>query len=219
MSKIVPIREYLESHRANPPALAPAVPRDGPIPPEIDRVLSLLGCRAAAGDPAALNTLHAAYAPRLSHWIYRAQRTLLLYGADRAVEPDDIAQEAFVVFADLIRTWEGDRDLSRYLIAYFPWRLRDAVRRMTDVRIDRSLDASSRIMLADGSHRADESVALLQALAAELPARDGRILLLRIRDGLTWDEVARQSGIERRTALRVWKRLLGELRASLTEPR
>jgi RNA polymerase sigma factor (sigma-70 family) len=198
-----------------PPALAPAVPASGRIPAELDAVLSALGCRAAAGDVDALNALYAAYAPRLTYWVRRAQSSLWRYGVDRALEPEDIAQQAYLVFADLLRAWEGDQSLSRYVFAYFPWRLSDAMRKMSDHRERRSLDASPSLLLADDSAAATEAIALLEAFASVLPEREAKVLLLRIRDGLPWNEVARISGIDRRTMFRVWKRLLAQLRESL----
>jgi RNA polymerase sigma factor (sigma-70 family) len=201
--------------RRSTPALAPAIPSHGPIPPELDAILSALGCRAAAGDTEALNALYAAYAPRLAHWVHRAQGALRRSGVDRALEPDDIAQEAYLVFADLVRTWDDDRSLSRYVIAYFPWRLSDAVRRMSDYRARHSLNVHPSPLIADDSAGAEEAVALLEALANDLPEREARIVLLRIRDGHTWDEVARLSGVDRRTVFRLWKRVLTQLRESL----
>jgi RNA polymerase sigma factor (sigma-70 family) len=200
------------------PALAPTIPLHGPVSPELDAVLSALGCRAAAGDTDALNALYAAYAPRLGYWVHRAQRLFRRYGIDRALEPEDIAQQAYLVFADLVRAWEDDQGLSRYVFAYFPWRLSDTVRKMSERRVLRTPAGLPALLLADDSAAAAEAIALLEALADDLPDREGRVLLLRIRDGLPWDEVARLMGVERRTVFRIWKRVLGQLRASLDLP-
>lgn len=196
-------------------SLAPALPPDGPVPADIDQQLSRLGQRALGGDRDALNALHAAYRPRLDHWVRRACRSCRRPSADPAIEQEDIVQQAFLVFTDLLLAWNGEGSLSRYLIAYFPWRLSDAVRRMTDPRQRRSLDTLPSPLLADGSVAADEAMALLEALAADLPAREGQVLLLRIRDGLPWTDVAVQVGYDRRTVLRDWRRIVERLRASL----
>jgi DNA-directed RNA polymerase specialized sigma24 family protein len=220
MSDLIHIGDVPEAPRtASLPALAPTVPIHGPVSPELDAILSALGCRAAAGETAALNTLYAAFAPRLQQWVRRAQRSLERYGVDRSIEPEDIAQQAFVVFADMILTWEDDRDLSRYVIAFFPWRLSDSVRRMTDLRASHALSPAALPLLVDDSSVAEEAVALLEAHAATLPAQEAQVLLLRIRDGCTWDEIARFSGIESRTAQRIWRWLLVNLRASLGIPK
>lgn len=199
-------------------SLAPAVPPFGRVPSEVDAALSALGCRAAAGDTQALNALYAAFAPRLEHAIRRAQGAHRRYGGDPAIEPEDIAQQAFVVFAELVRGWDDDRELSRYVLAYFPWRLSDAVRAMSDRRERRSLDALPSALLADGTVEAEAAATLLEVLAGALPAGEARILLLRVRDGCSWNEIARITGTERRTLFRCWKRLLLRLRASLEPP-
>jgi RNA polymerase sigma factor (sigma-70 family) len=195
--------------------LAPALPPDGAVPSEIDRQLGKLGQRAAQGDRDALNALYAAYLPRLDHWVRRALSSCYRTGADPAIEPDDIVQQAYLVFADLVLSWSERGSLSAYLIAYFPWRLSDAVRRMSDSHVRRSLDGSPTVLLIDGTVAADEAIALLQTLAGDLPDRQGQVLLLRIRDGLTWDEIAGRVGMDRRTVLRDWSRILNQLRASL----
>lgn len=197
--------------------LVPAVPPFGRVPDDVDAALSRLGCYAAAGDTAALNALYAAFAPRLAHAVRRAQLACRRYGSDPAIEPEDIAQQAYVVFADLVRMWEGDRELCRYVFAYFPWRLSDAVRAMTDRRERRSLEALPPVLLVDGTVQGQEAAVLLETLASELPPREAQILLLRIRDGCSWAEIARVTGIERRTIFRSWRRTLLRLRCSLTK--
>lgn len=196
-------------------SLAPAVPPFGRVPDDVDAALSALGCRAAAGDTTALNALYAAFSPRITHAIRRAQHACRTYGADPAIEPEDIAQQAFVVFADLVRNWDDDQALTRYVLAYFPWRLSDAVQAMSDRRERRPLDALPSALLVDGTVAASEAVTLLETIAAALPPREAQVLLLRIRDGCPWNEIARITGIERRTLFRCWKRTLLCLRASL----
>jgi RNA polymerase sigma factor (sigma-70 family) len=196
-------------------SLAPALPPHGAVPSEVDSQLGRLGQRAVQGDRDALNALYAAYLPRLDHWVRRSLGNCYRTGADPAIEPDDIVQQAYLVFADLMRSWSGGGSLSAYLIAYFPWRLSDAVRHMSDAHVRRSLDGLPSTLLIDGTVAADEAVALLQTLAGDLPDRQGQVLLLRIRDGLTWVEIARCVGMDRRTVLRDWSRILSQLRSSL----
>ncbi|MCC6792766.1 MAG: hypothetical protein IT336_13830, partial [Thermomicrobiales bacterium] len=96
----------------------------------------------------------------------------------------------------------------------FPWRLSDAVSRMMGGR--RRSTAPPSLHLADHSHDADQALALLEAVASDLPDRLGRILICRIRDGMTWPEIAVEVGVDRRTVLRDWRTLRLMLRASLT---
>lgn len=195
-------------------ALAPTLSPDGPVPAEIDRQLAELARRAGT-DRDALDVLYAAYRPRLDHWVRRATRSCFRPSADPAVEPADIVQQAFIVFADLVLGWHGRGSLSAYLIAFFPWRLGDAVRRMTAPRGHRSLDGLPSALLVDGTIAADAAVALLEAIAADLPGRQGAVLLLRVRDGLAWNDIAAQLGVDRRTLYRDWQKILRELRTAL----
>jgi RNA polymerase sigma factor (sigma-70 family) len=194
-------------------ALAATLPLHGPILPAIDHHLSRLALRAIH-EPEARNTLYAAFRPRLDNWVRRARRSCFRSSADPAIEAEDIEQTAFVVFADLLLAWNGRGSVSSYVLAYFRWRLSDAVRRMSDQRRHIPLDGLSRY-IRDGSHEADESIALLEALAADLPARQGEVLLLRIRDGLPWSQIATQVGRDIRTAQRDWNDALRGLRKSL----
>jgi RNA polymerase sigma factor (sigma-70 family) len=195
-------------------SLAPALAADGPVPQEIDRQLGDLGCRAQT-DPNTLNALYAAFRPRLDHWIRRASQSCFRSSSDPAIEPADIEQQAFIVFADLILSWNGRGSLSAFVIAYFRWRLSDAVRRMSDSRERRSVDRLPSTLLVDGTVAAEQAIALLETIAVDLPERQGRILLLRIRDGLPWSEVAHHIGVDIRTAQRDFRQVLDQLRASL----
>jgi RNA polymerase sigma factor (sigma-70 family) len=200
-------------------ALAPALSPRGAVSPEQDQQLGRLGRRAIAGDRDALAALYAAYLPRLDHWVRRACRSCYRPSADAAIEPDDIVQQGFVVFAELLLDWDGSSSLSSYLIAYFPWRLSDVVRRMAGGRTPRMDNTPRSLDLADDSFAASEALVLIRALAADLPEREERILLLRVCDGMTWDEIAAAVGVTRRTALRDWQSIRRSLRASLVERR
>lgn len=195
-------------------ALAAAVPPRGPVPRHIDQHLGALA-RRAKRDPAARNALFAAFCPRLDHWVWRAMRSCARSSADPAIEPADIQQQAFVVFCDLILAWNERGSFSAYVIAYFRWRLSDAIRRMSDPRERRSTAGPPSIHLSDGSHAAAESLALLEALALQFPARQALVLLLRVRDGLPWTRIAERAGVDIRTAQRDWNLVLEHLRSTL----
>jgi RNA polymerase sigma factor (sigma-70 family) len=197
------------------PALAPAIAPNGSVSTESDTILGALGQRALAGDRDAQNALFAAFAPRLGHWVRRAQNRCRQYGVDPAIEDEDIAQQAFVVFADLLHSWDGRGSLSAFIIAFYPWRLSDSIRGMSDPRLSQSQVSFTPDGLVDGSYAADEANALLETLAGEMSPRDGQILLLRVRDRLDWTEIAEQIGVHKRTALRDWKRIMNMLRVSL----
>lgn len=186
-------------------AVAPALDAYGPVPEDIDRALGVLARRVQHGDVAAQDALYSAFLPRLQHWIVDARRRLSWHGSDPALEPDDIAQEAFVVFADLVRKWHGRGSLSAYVIACFNWRLKDAVSAMSDRRQRTGLDMAPYALLADGSHAADEAMQLMDEIARGLNPRQATVLRLRVRDELPWQTIANQMGVNRRTVLRDWR--------------
>jgi len=202
-------REPSAGHRALAATLSP----HGPVPLDVDLKLGALA-RQAKTDPNARNVLYAAFLPRLDYWVRRAVQSCFRASGDPAVEPADIKQQAFLVFVDLVLAWDESGSLSAHLIAYFRWRLSDAVRRMSDLRQRCSLDGPPSRLIRDGSHAADESIVLLETLAADLPARQGQVLLMRIRDGLPWTEVASRLNVDIRSAQRDWQAVRESLRAS-----
>lgn len=208
-----PINPSLEDDHV--PALAPVLSPRGPVPAEIDAQLGTLGRRAANGNCAARNALYAAFAPRIDYLVHRAQVSSCRYDVDMALEAEDIAQQAFVVFADLLSAWNGQGSLSAYIFSHFPWRLSSAIREMSDPRPRRSLSSMRTDILTDGTFVGEEALALLDVMAAELSERDGKILIRRIRDRHSWAEIAREIGIDKRSAMRDWKRILASLRESL----
>jgi len=196
------------------PALVPAVDPDGPIPPGIDQLLGVAAHAARAGDRDALSALHTAFAPRLAGWIGRSRRVCYRPWFDPAVEPEDIEQTAFLVFAELVAAWPGRDSFAGFVISRFPWRLSDAIRALADSRASAPFGGPE-CTLADGSAAAAEALALLEALAAGFPPRERQILLWRVRDGIAFVEIARRLGLDRQTVARCWRTVCTDLRASL----
>jgi RNA polymerase sigma factor (sigma-70 family) len=122
---------------------------------------------------------------------------------------DDVEQEAWLVFNELIEQWSPDRPFGRYILATFPWRLRDAIYRGIGRRGVPSRMALVPIgdhdWLHDGSAAADEATVLLNVLAERLPALQAEILRRHVGDGETLTEIARKLDISRRTITRQWR--------------
>lgn len=200
------------------PPLVPVLSPDGEVTPDTDRVLTVIAREAQAGDVAARNALYAACEPKIARFARRYRVTTA--GPDRcpAFDLDDVTQEAFLVFADLIESWPGGESFCAYFLGHFPWELRNAVRRLAAAnRPSAGLVAAPGVyFLADGSAAAAEAVALLQTVAETLPAPDGNILLWRVRDGEGFGTIARRLGTSTRTATRAWDRIVSEFRRSLT---
>lgn len=199
------------------PPLVPVLAADDEITPEIDRLLTTVARDAGDGDVAARNALYIAFAQKIARFVRRYRTQLSGFGWGAAIDLDDVAQEAFLVFADLVAEWQGGDSFCVYFLGHFPWELRNAVRRIgTANRPALSLVETPDVpWLADGSAAADEAIALLETVAAGLQAPDGDILLWRIRDAETLAVIAHRLGTSRRTVDRAWDRIVSELRWSL----
>jgi DNA-directed RNA polymerase specialized sigma24 family protein len=179
--------------------------------------LTMVAHEARAGDPAARNALYVACAPKIDRFVRRYR--VVTTGIDRcpAFDFEDLQQEAFLIFAAMVAAWPGGESFCAYFLGHFPWELKNAVRRLAAVNRPGLHIGAGRFVdqLADGSAAGAEAVALLEVIAATMPAPDGDILLWRVRDGDTFAAIARRLGASRRTVMRAWERIVGELRRSL----
>jgi DNA-directed RNA polymerase specialized sigma24 family protein len=200
------------------PPLVPVLAADDEITPEIDRVLTTVARTASDGDVAARNALYIAFAQKIARFVRRYRTHLSGIGWSAAIDLDDVAQEAFLVFADLVAEWPGGDSFCVYFLGHFPWELRNAVRRLGTANRPalHLVGAPDELWLADGSAAADEAITLLETVAAALQAPDGDILLWHIRDGETLTVIARRLGTSPRTIVRAWDRIVTELRRSLS---
>lgn len=203
-----------------PRHLAPLLAADAPLSGEIERRLTALALAARAGDGGARDALYHAFAPKLDRMLGRC-RGLAWAAAGprrdgRPWELDDLAQEAYLVFVDLLAEWSGEGAVGPYLLAHLRWRLRTAWNGLAAPR-RREAAITPRLadLLADGSAAADEATVLLETLAAALPPPDAAMLLMLVRDGCSPAVVARRLGVSRRTVDRRWGALVRRLRASL----
>lgn len=197
---------------ASPPLIVPVVPHRGLIDPAIDRMLSDLARSREADDPEIRNALFIAYAPRLQRILLRLwYRNLYEFGC----ELDDLEQELYLIFANLLERWSGKGSLSAYVHGALPWRMYDAARRLAPR--DRPLgDRPVASLNSDESSSAEEAIALLEDLAATLSPFDRELLLRHVRDGESLATIARARGLSHRTMRRAWLRLQEHLRALLT---
>jgi RNA polymerase sigma factor (sigma-70 family) len=222
------LRQRLRQRRAAAPpvaaapALVPVVTAADELSATTERRLRPTVLRARAGCPIARDALYLALRPKLERLIRRVRVPML--GDDRTGiwDRDDVEQEAFLVFAELIEGWEPERPFGRYILATFPWRLRDAIyrgigrrgvpTRMALVPID------DHAWLHDGSAAAEEATVLLGILAERLPALQAEILRRHVGDGDTLTTIARDLGVGRRTVTRQWRaardHLAGEIGAT-----
>lgn len=208
----------LRPRRRGAPAAAPIplVRADGDLTPELERFLVPLALAARAGDRDARDALWSALAPKIDRLAVAAGRRT--QGDDaprrdgRPWDAEDLRQEAFPLFADLLAVWSGNGPIGPYLLSHLAWRLRSAARALAvPRRFETSPLAPSLLYLADGSAAAAEALTLLDVLAADLPAVDAVILLRHVRDGESLRVVARRLGLDRRTVSQRWRAILAGL--------
>lgn len=165
--------------------------------------------RAHAGDRDARDALYIAFQPKLIRFVRRIHPPRMRPDQVAVWDRDDVAQEAWIVFDQLIRQWTPDRPFGRYILATFPWRLRDAVfrgvaRRGVPPRMI-SVPIGDHEWLRDGSAASDEARALLNVVAEQLPEVQGIVLRRHIGDGETLTTIAADLGVSRRTITRQWR--------------
>ncbi len=186
------------------PAVVPLLQPGQPITPAQDALLNVIAQRARLGDDAARDLLWRAFAARLEPAVVTiGRRTRYVTWPRRNGRPwdlDDLRQEAWLVFVDLTMQWDGEGSFVPYITAYFPWRLRNAMRRIAPPR-----------PLPDRPRAQEEpaiaSLAMIDALEAALTPLDEEVLRLRLVENAGIGEIARRFGVNRRTVSRRWARI------------
>lgn len=215
-------RRYQERtrHAAISPALVPVVNAADDLSPTLERRLAPTVERAHLGDADACAALFIAFRPKLIRFIRRIHTPRTRPDQVGVWDRDDVEQEAWIVFDELIRNWTPDRPFGRYILATFPWRLRDAVyrgvaRRGVPPRMT-LVPIGDHDWLHDGSAASDEARALLNAVADRLPDIQGTILRRHIGDGDTLTVIARDLDVSRRTVTRHWRAVRDHLAHDVT---
>jgi len=222
------VRPIRRSGGGRPSGSLPLVPilgADDPLGPEVERRLTALAHAARGGDRDARDALFAAFGPKLDRMLGRCRGLAWSAAGPRRDgvpwELDDLRQEAYLAFVELLAAWPGDGSVGPYLLAHLPWRLRTAWKRLAAPRrCETRLAASEPALdlLADGSAAAEEARVLLEELAAALPPPDDEIFLLRVRDSLGTADVAERLGLGRHRVDRRWRKLRLRLRQAWREP-
>ena len=138
--------------------------------------VNVLAQEANSGDPTARDVLWASFKPRLERrsWVLKPwPNTSRFTGIwDR----DDVRQESWVVFAELLAAWDGEVSFVPYLLARFNWRLRDRILRGIGKRQNQfgstrvSEDMLNDLLYATVAEQ-PESVAIARKLLEELLKR------------------------------------------------
>lgn len=193
------------------PPVVPLLRPDQPVSPAQERLLTALARRARRGDQDAHDLLWRAFGPRLEPALRRCggltwQRNWVRRDG-RPWELEDLRQEAWLVFSELIDGWNEEDSFAGYITAFFPWRLRDAIRRLEPPRRSVPLAYAARVAAERSEVRDAECDELLTRLAASLPPHDAALLRMRVAEGATVADIACRLGVSRKTVTRRWSRI------------
>jgi RNA polymerase sigma factor (sigma-70 family) len=181
--------------------------------PELDKRLTEMARRARI-DTQTRNELYRALGYKIERFVRRYR-----FRTDQLVicEPEDVEQEAYLVFCDLLDSWPGEESFPGYFFSRFPWRLARAV----DVA-ERGWSASRLLPLLETDDTVPpldpEDHFTLTEIGAMLDDRHRLVLELYIGHGFRLAEIARMMGIHRRTVDRYWARIKEEVRIAWFEP-
>jgi RNA polymerase sigma factor (sigma-70 family) len=201
------------------PVLLPLIRADDDVTPALERALHPVAIRAQTGDRAARDALYTAFEPKLMRFTWRIRVPFAPGGAKGIWERDDVVQEAYLAFISMVENWSPAIPFGRYVLANFPWRLRDAVHRGVGKRglppRTHGVPIDTGAVVVDASTAAVEQRTLLLALAASLERPRDEVFRLHIVDGLSLTEAALRMGISRRTITRHWRAIMLDLRSDL----
>lgn len=163
---------------------------------------------AKAGDRSARNTLFAAFRPAMTRFFARY--------AGRARESaawdlEDLHQEAFLVFVEVLDAWPGSGNFVAYFYAVFPKRLATAVRRLDGsqpwirygVSAEETEDPAQRL----------ESRAMIHDFVSLLTPVERSILALHAWESLALPDVARHAGLSLEETRKHWRKIRRKARA------
>ncbi len=182
-----------------------------PVPVPDDARLERLAHGAATGNRPIRDALWETVGPSLERIARRSAAQFAL------TEPDDAAQEAYLIFAALVADWGAEPSgatFGVFLFGMFRFRLLNALRAYERhapppaalVRAQRELSGAA------GQALWHDYGAELRAFAQTLPATQRDIFLLRTRDGMSGREAAAHLGLSTRTVSRYWGVTLRRLR-------
>lgn len=184
-------------------ALAPVLDPIGRIPDDVDARLAALALRAQAGELAARNALFLALWPRCAPVLNGIRRNYLWREREgRAWTFDDLDQEAFLVFCDIVERWGGPEPrFAGYFFTRFRWRMFDVLRSWS-VSPRREEALIEELPVAIDETDAIELRLVIEALFANLTSGERQLLAWRLIDGRTDAEMAQSLGVSVKTVRR-----------------
>jgi RNA polymerase sigma factor (sigma-70 family) len=202
--------------------LLPVIGADDIILPAFDDTLGSFAIRAQEGDTDARDALFFAYLPKLERLMSHARPPHALSGMTGIWDQDDVEQEAYLVFLELVDGWSGDVSFTAWLLSRFAWRLKDTIRsgigkpsgppRQRVVPIE---DAAFVPMRIDGLSPEDREV--IDKVLDQLPEYLGQVLIEHALHGKSKTAIARDLQISRRTMVRYWQEIRHRAMATLSD--
>lgn len=124
------LHDRLLARRNRTPEPAPLeIPLTGLIAPDIVSEIQQLAIEARQGNVQARDLLYESFRQRLGRMGYILRPWPNTPQMTGIWDRDDVNQEGWIVFAELLNAWDGDLPFVKYLFARYPWRLRDCVLR------------------------------------------------------------------------------------------
>lgn len=192
--------------------LLPVIGADDIILPSFDDTLGSFAIRAQQGDMDARDALFFAYLPKLERLMNLVRVPHAAPGETGLWDRDDVEQEAYLAFLDLIHAWSGDVSLTSWVLARFPWRLRNAVR-----------DGVGRPSIPPRQHQIPLDLADLEPMELDeldpdsygrvvrlldaMPPHLVEVLVANAFHGTPKAQVARDIQVSRRTLVRYWQQI------------
>lgn len=187
------------------------------LPAPILDLASRLALEVRQGRPGALEALYREVETLLEHALLRYRRAQRL---PLALEPQDLAQQTWLILAELARRWRPEGgSFAAYVNASAGWSLERYVRHQSHARRsgvvqvlsishDAATEQAERLAGPDGRAWVDH-LAYRELLAA-LSATQRTLLQLRLIEGYPLTEAARRMGITRDVARRLLRQVLAE---------
>lgn len=124
------LRERLIARRNHPVTREPLkLPLRGLIPADEVAHIHHLASLAKVGDVPARDLLYASLQPRLQRMGYVVRPWPNTPGRIGVWDRDDVDQEGWFIFVELLGAWNDELPFVAWLFARFPWRLRDRILR------------------------------------------------------------------------------------------
>ena len=185
---------------------ATTIPADFELIPPVEAAIDELA-RAGRTDPAARNALWSVLEYKAARFIALQRRRLRAVATPEDLE--DLDQQAYLVYADILLGWRGGCGFARRFLWLFPRRLREASGKVVGrLAFMRPLPLEAHLV-----GRLDEPDPL--ALLLPLQADEGEPLLGLVAGGWKVDEAAVLLGWTRRTAYRRWATVRGRLQRGM----